>query len=110
MAFKKGDDVFVYNRTFSGKPLLEGRARIVKPTGVPDQYTVRFFSLTDKGTYDRFVYAGRCQSDPEGFLADLVAEAKRGGWMAEDEKADDFNDAKLSLSEGCNREMARLGL
>ena len=76
--FKKGDVVAVYNQTFSGKPIIEGRATIVRPTGVEFQYRVKFIGakLGDPGRtgVDRFVFGGDCQADPEGYIAKAQKE------------------------------------
>lgn len=76
--FKKGDVVTVYNQTFSGKPIIEGDAVIVGPTGVEFQYRVKFIGakLGDPGRsgVDRFVFGGECQSDPAGYLTKAHAE------------------------------------
>lgn len=69
MPFKTGEIVTIYNQKFSGEPICEGRATIIKPSGVPDQYRVRFNDGMEHGTYLRFVYSGECQTDPEGYIA-----------------------------------------
>jgi hypothetical protein len=75
--FKKGDRVTVYNQTFSGKPIIEGRATILKPSDVDDHYWVKFDNagLGDPGRKcQRFVYSGECQDSPEQYLAKAQAE------------------------------------
>lgn len=76
--FKKGDVVTVYNQTVGGKPIIEGRATVIKPTGVEFQYRVKFLDaqLGDPGRagVDRFVYGGECQNDPETYIAKAQAE------------------------------------
>jgi len=74
MSFQKGDVVAVYNQTMSGRPLFEGRAEIIKPTGVKDQYLVRFMGVGSDGLYNRFVYPGECQADPEAYFAKVLAD------------------------------------
>ena len=76
--FARGDVVTIYNQTMSGKPIIEGRATIVRPTGVEFQYRVKFIGakLGDPGRtgVDRFVFAGECQSDPQGYIAKAQKE------------------------------------
>jgi len=105
MTFIPGDTVVVYNQKMSGEPIIEGRAVVVKPAGVADQYKVRF--PPDRGSksgtvFTRFVYPGECQTDPDAYLAKAKAEWRRG-WA-------NPNDPNISLSEGVSRAMAGLGL
>lgn len=80
-SFQNGAEVTVYNQTMSGQPIIEGRATVVKPTDVGDQYQVRFPG--DRTLYNRFVYPGRCQDDPQGYLVDAQkAWAERQGGAA----------------------------
>ena len=76
--FKKGDTVVVYNQTLSGRPIIEGRAIVMRPTGIDNQYRVKFIGakLGDPGRngIDRFVYSGECQSEPDAYLAKAQAE------------------------------------
>lgn len=57
--FKRGDKVWVINRTWGGKFIVEGQAVILKTRkGVDEQYQVRFIrngepSLGEE--YDRFI-------------------------------------------------------
>lgn len=74
MSFQKGDVVCIFNSKMSGEPLFEGRATIIKPTGVPDQYRVRFNDGMEHGEYTRFVYPGPHQADPDAYLAAVKRE------------------------------------
>ena len=75
--FKVGDRVTVFNRSFS-KFVIEGRAEIVSLRRPEDMYRVRFENDRAQGhkhTWLRFVDPNG-QDDPEGYLAQLNAEAK----------------------------------
>jgi hypothetical protein len=74
MAFKTGDEVVVYNQNLSGKPIIEGRAIIVKTGEVADQYRVRFLNDGSRKTYLRFVYPGDSQRMPDEYIAKAQAE------------------------------------
>jgi hypothetical protein len=78
MAFKKGDEVVVYNQTFSGMPIIEGRAIIIRPTNVQYQYRVKFIGakLGDPGRtgVDRFVFGGEPQANPNKYIAKAQKE------------------------------------
>lgn len=74
--FKRGDNVAVFNSTMNGEPLFEGWATIVDLIDVSHQYSVRFHRLPgqEAGPYDRFVWPGECQDDPEAWLAKAQQE------------------------------------
>lgn len=77
-AFDRGDIVTVFNRTMSGRSMIEGRARVVKRLDEPHHYAVQFRvgAVFDRQTFERFVFPGDCQSDPEAYLRSLLeAEA-----------------------------------
>lgn len=74
MSFKKGDVVCVYSQKMSGEPILEGRAKVIKSSGVRDQYIVRFEN-GERAT--RFVYGGECQTDPSGHIKKAQDEWRR---------------------------------
>jgi hypothetical protein len=82
MTFKKGDIVTVYCSRFNGEPAIEGRATIVGPGHVSNQYTVRFEGA--RAPCRRFVFAGDAQDDPESYLAQarLVEPARQPAWSA----------------------------
>lgn len=70
--FKKGDQVTIFNQSFSGQFVIEGQAVILKPIrDVDEQYRVRFIGLDGKPSlgedYDRFVDPAG-QDSPQEYL------------------------------------------
>jgi hypothetical protein len=74
-AFDKGDIVTVFNRTMSGAMMIEGHARIARRLDEPNLYSVQFKvgETFDRTAYDRFVFPGDCQADPEAWLRGALA-------------------------------------
>jgi len=76
-AFHEGEWVHVYNQKFSGEPIYEGRACIVGPGDVGDQYRVRFDG--ERQTVLRFVWPGEPQEDELAWIKKLHAEWSEPG-------------------------------
>jgi hypothetical protein len=74
--FKKGNIVTVYNQTWGGSFIIEGKATILRPIrGVDEQYLVRFMrhgkpSLGEE--YERFIDP-LGQNEPQAYLTKLNA-------------------------------------
>jgi len=69
--FKRGDIVTVINSTIGGKAIIEGKASILKPTGLSeDHYEVKFVNSLD--ICDRFINPA-AQGNPQAFVDNLNA-------------------------------------
>jgi hypothetical protein len=66
--FNAGDVVPVYNHSFSGRPVTEGRAKIVCALRQPELYKLIFLDDEYCVQYTRTVSAGLGQTDPERFI------------------------------------------
>lgn len=72
-AYPRGAKVAVLNRSYSGKLILEGYARVVDFDETYNQYTVHFIGkdgrLDEHGPVDRFI-EDEAQADPEKYVSE----------------------------------------
>ncbi len=68
-AFKKGDQVTVFNQTLGGRLIIEGTAKIRSRLSHDHTYRVQFDGDPNAETFERRVEPGPSQDDPNAFVA-----------------------------------------